>query len=171
MALGVGKFLEALYGDLSLYVRQSAWLNAVPERAKNSKSEGPRLSRLEKQRKAWAKEEAEREESDYRPDMPQVDAEHLLSYLWEVGPVLSSGGYPKAVTHEELRAWQSNTGIELDAWESRFLCRLSREYLLESNRAEKVDCPEPLRERADYVPDLAAVAKSMQQALKELAKL
>lgn len=166
----MGKFLEALYDDLSLYVRQSAWLNAVPERAKNDKSEGPRLSRLQKQGKAWASEAAGRDEDDYQPDMPKVDAEYLLSYLFEVGPVLSAGGYPAPITHQELRAWQSNTGIDLEQWESRFLCRLSRDYLVESQRAEKIDRPAPVKPEP-RARDLSAVAKSMQQALKELAKL
>jgi hypothetical protein len=159
----VGEFYEALYDDLSLYVRQNAWLNTAPERAKNDKSEGPRLSRIEMLRKAKGE--------DHQPEMPQVDAAYLISYLWEVGPTMAAGGYAGPVTHEELMAWMELTGIELQPWEVRFIRRLSGEYLVESRRAEKADCHEPLRERDDYVLDLSAVAKSMQQALKELARL
>jgi hypothetical protein len=159
----VGKFLEALYDDLSLYVRQSAWLNTAPERAKNDKSEGPRLSRLESMRKT-------RNDENYQPDMPTVDAEYLIGYLWEVGPTMAAGGYPGPVTHEEILAWQKLTGVELQPWEMRFLRRLSGEYLLESHRAEKADCPEPARHSATRV-DLESVARGMQRALKEMANL
>lgn len=104
--------------------------------------------------------------------MPPVEgAEYLLGYLWEIGPTMAAGGYPGPITHEEIKAWTELTGAELEAWEVRFIRRLSGEYLSESQRAEKADCPEPLRESAGFAPDLSAVAKSMQQALKELAKL
>jgi len=159
----VGKFLEALFGDLSLYVRQSAWLNTAPERAKNDKSEAPRLTRLEQQRKA-------RKDDDYQPEMPPVDAEYLLGYLWEIGPTMAAGGYPGPITHEEICAWQELTGIELHPWEARFIRRLSGEYLAESHRAEKADCPAPVKSE-DRAYDLYAVAKNLQQSLKELASL
>jgi hypothetical protein len=157
----VGKFLEALYDELSLYVRQSAWLNTAPERAKNDKSDAPRLSRLESMRDSRGE--------DYQPDMPPVDAEYLIGYLWEVGPTMASGGYPGPVTHEEIRAWMDLTGIELQPWEVRFLRRLSGDYMGESQRAEKADCPAPVHTGATV--DLEAVAKNMQRTLKEMAKL
>jgi hypothetical protein len=159
----VGKFLEALYDDLSLYVRQSAWLNTAPERAKNDKSEAPQLSRIEQLRK-------DLQDDDYQPEMPPVDAEYLIAYLFEVGPTMAAGGYPGPLTHEELRAWMDLTGIDLEPWEVRFLRRLSGDYLAESHRAEKRDCPAPVKSE-DRSQDLYAVAKSMQQTLKEMARL
>lgn len=102
--------------------------------------------------------------------MPQIDAEYLLGYLFEIGPTMAAGGYPGPITHEEILAWQELTGIELQPWEARFIKRLSGEHLAESHRAEKIDCPEPSRQESES-RDLHTVAKSLQQHLKELANL
>lgn len=48
-----------------------------------------------------------------------------------------------ALTHDNLVACQSNTGIELSEWEAETLVRLSREYLGESNAASKHDSKPP----------------------------
>jgi hypothetical protein len=111
-----------------------------------------------------------RKDDEYQPDMPPVDAEYLLAYLFEIGPTMAAGGYPGPITNAELDAWCNRIGLDLQPWESRFLCRLSREYLNESHRAEKPDCSEPARQHGGAV-DLSVVAKSMQQALKDLANL
>lgn len=160
----MGKFYEGLYEALSVYVRHSAWLSAVPERPKNDRSEAPLLSRLERLRQ-------DRKDEDYRPDMPPIDVGgHVIGYLFEVGPSMVVGMGPGPVTHEELRAWQGNTGIELQPWEVRFLRRLSFDYLAELRKAEKPDCPPPWR-ADDYVPDIKRVTKSVQASIMELAKL
>lgn len=152
----MGEFSVGLYEELSLYVRHSAWLNAVPERPKNDQSEAPRRSRLEQSRK-----------DDDQPDMPPIEeAGYLLGYLFEVGPTMAAGGYPGPVTHEELRAWMDLTGIELQPWEVRFLRRLSHEYLAESRKAEKRDCPAPWR-----AGDVKPVVTDAQAALRALARL
>jgi len=107
---------------------------------------------MEALRKAWAPEWAdwvpestlETLRADYMPVMPPLaGGSYLVGYLLEIGPTLAAGGYPGPITHEELRAWQANTGIELQPWEIRFLQRLSNEYLSESHKAEKRDCPAP----------------------------
>ena len=102
--------------------------------------------------------------------MPQVDAEYLLGYLWEIGPTLSAGGYPTPITHEEILAWTELTGIELEPWEVRAIRRLSGEYLSESHRAEKPDCQAPVKSE-DRSHDIYAVAKSLKESLKELSRL
>lgn len=159
----MGKFQEALFDDLSLYVRQSAWLNAIPERAKNDKSEAPRISRLEEIRKA-------RNDGEFEPEMPPAGAaEYLIVYLWEVGPTMVVGGHAAQVTHVELRAWMDLTGLELEPWEVRFLRRLSGEYLGELYRAEKRECPAPSRQQTG-ARDLVAVAMGLKAALEEMAK-
>jgi hypothetical protein len=101
---------------------------------------------------------------------PAGDAEYLIGYLWEVGPTLMLGGHAGPITHEELRAWVDLTGFELEPWEVRFIRRLSGEYLHEAYRATKRDCPAPVRQE-NSARDLAAVAKSLQQTLKEMANL
>jgi hypothetical protein len=160
----VGKFLEGCYEELSLYVRQSAWLNATPERPKNYKSEAPMLSRLEGMRK-------DRRDDEYDPPMPEVNAGYLLDHLFEIGPTMSAGGYPGPITHEEIMAWMELTGVPLQPWESRFIRRLSCEYIAEQHRAAKPDCPEPVLNSGNGVADLSVVARSMQESLKALANL
>lgn len=112
-----------------------------------------------------------RNDDEYEPEMPPAgDAEYLLGHLWDVGPAMAAGGYPGPVTYEEMRAWMDLTGVELEPWEVHFLRRLSGEYLSESHRAEKRDCAEPVM-RGSSSRDLAAVAKTMQESLRALAKL
>lgn len=53
-----------------------------------------------------------------------------------------------ALTHDNLVACQSNTGVDLTAWEAETLVRLSREYLGESVAAARPD-REPPFESAD----------------------
>lgn len=159
----MGKFQAGLFEELSLYVRQSAWLSTVPERPKGDKGEGPHLTRLQKMR--------ETEKNDlYLPEMPPVDAPHLIAHLWEIGPALSGGMGPAPITHEEICAWQALTGIELNPWEVRSLRRLSREYIGEMQRAEKIDAKAPWQP-ADYVPDLSAVAMDMRAEMRKDAAL
>ena len=97
-----------------------------------------------------------------QPEMPPLEAGgYLLGYLFEVGPVMAGGGGVGPLTYQELGAWQAATGIELRAWEARFLRRLSGEYLAESRRAEQPDCPPPWQ-AADRTDERLAVAKRLQ---------
>lgn len=70
---------------------------------------------------------------------PPNPAEHITDWLMEIGPTMGD----RVVTEQELVAWQSNSGIELDAWESRTIRRLSRAYLAQHYAAEEPDCPQP----------------------------
>jgi hypothetical protein len=127
-------------------------LNAVPERAESDKSKAPLISRLEKRR---------RHNPDYHPDMPAIEAPHLIGYLLEVGPVMESG----PITHQELFAWQANTGVKLQPWEIRMLRQLSCDYLSESHKAMKPDCSPP------WNPDKKPAVSEAQAALRRLASL
>lgn len=77
------------------------------------------------------------------PDMPEVRAEYLLGYFFEVGPVMAGGMGPAPISQQELVAWQTNTGIELRPWESRVLRRLSSDYITELHKAEDAIRPAP----------------------------
>jgi len=99
---------------------------------------------------------------------PAGGAGYLLEYLFEIGPVMASGGGPAPVTHGEIAAWCDLTGIELSVWEARTLRRLSCDYLSESYRAEKADRAAP------WQPELLRarlVAKSLQESILELSNL
>lgn len=79
-------------------------------------------------------------DEDFEPSMPDPgNAEYLLGHLWTVGPTMGEG----AITSGELRDYQSNMGIRLSPWECKTLRRLSVDYLNESHRATKADCPPP----------------------------
>ena len=112
---------------------------------------------------------SERRDEDYWPDMPSTEGgDYLLGYLWEVGPTLVAGMGAGPLTHQELRAWQANSGIRLQPWEARILHRLSIDYLAEMSRAEKADCLAPWEPVAVAV-DRAAVANKMLHAIRGLA--
>lgn len=106
------------------------------------------------------------------PDMPPVDgASHLIGYLFEVGPTLSGSMGEGPLTNLELRAWQEAGGFELQPWESRFLLRLSREYLMQGHLAEKANCEAPWMPQ-DFAPEyLRAASDSLRQSIRNLANL
>lgn len=136
-------------------------MNAVPERLENDKSKAPVLSRLEQMRKV-------RKDKNYEAPMPPVDAQYILDYFFEIGPLMAAGMSGGPITHEEMVAWQRNTGIELSSWQARFIRRLSSDYLGESQRAEKRDCKAPWQVE---VVDKKIIAEDMKRQIQELAKL
>ena len=112
---------------------------------------------------------AERKDDDYLPDLPGVDgADYLLAYLWDVGPTLVAGMGIGPITHEEMRAWQSNTGVWLQPWEARILRKLSMDYIVQMRDAEKADCPPPWSAAARVV-DRSSVTDRMLHAIRALA--
>jgi hypothetical protein len=76
------------------------------------------------------------------PDITGVG--HLIDYLYDMGPTLSGAAGPIPLTHEEMEAWQRNSGVELGPWESSLLRRLSIEYLDSAQAAKNENCPSPL---------------------------
>lgn len=94
------------------------------------------------------------------PELPPAGVgAYLIAYLFEVGPTLTGAMGPIPLTHEELRAWQDDMGLQLAPWECRFLRRLSVEYMAELHHAEKPDRPAPwinpddVEYRANVLPD------------------
>lgn len=82
----------------------------------------------------------------FEPDMPdEGDAAYLLAHFWAVGPTMGDS----AITSGELGHYQENMGIRLSPWECRTLRRLSIDYLNESLRATKGDCPPPYADSTD----------------------
>ena len=142
----MGKFYERCEQELILYVRQSAWLNTVPEKRELSRLEQMRIDQIE-------------------PQLPECDAVYLADYLWQVGPTVAGGMGPAPLSHQEIAAWQANTGIELSSWETRTLRSLSVAYLNESHEAKKPVRPAPWlptqREEARMT-----VAKKVKDALR-----
>lgn len=113
----------------------------------------------------------DREDEFYLPELPPVRAgEYLLSFLWEIGPTMAAGAGQGPITNEEIVSWQTLIGITLAPWESRAIRSLSRDYMVESHKAERRDCPAPWRPD-DQEPDVASVAKQMKSSIASLAKL
>jgi hypothetical protein len=95
------------------------------------------------------------------PDLPSPGAAaHLVDYLFELGPVTAGAAGPAPIGWPDLQAWQQSTGVELQAWESRGLRRLSYEYLDASQAAQAPDCPAPYS-RAPTPDHRARVARDM----------
>lgn len=94
------------------------------------------VSRLEKMK-------TDMEDENYRPDMPEIDAPHIVEYLFDVGPAVNTGMGAVSLRSEHLIPWEQETGIELQPWEARFLRRLSVDYLVQAQKSEKIDCPPP----------------------------
>ena len=124
MLTGPTFFADAL-AQLILFVKQSAWLNTIPEKQKRPR----RATR-----------------GDTFP--PLAFGRYLIEILFEIGPVKPAGmGGTVSIDEQDIYAWQCNQGIALSAWEARALRVLSREYSHMLSEASAPDCPPP------YVPE------------------
>lgn len=94
--------------------------------------------------------------------MPECEAMYLVNYLFEIGPVTGDSN----VTHQELVAWQSNTGVELESWETRIMHRMSLEYIAESQRAKNPSRLAPWTD-SSYIK---AVSNNLQNAILGMTK-
>ena len=118
---------------MALYVRQAAWLDAIPERDEKDKRPANKVSR----RKAL-------EEKSGPIEMPALTCgDYLVNFLYEVGPTMAAGMGAGPLTYTEIEAWQRANGIELNPWESALMRRLSCEYASESHAATKRDRQAP----------------------------
>ena len=104
-------------------------------------------------------------------EMPPCDALHMVGYLFEVGPTVAAGMGAGPVSHLEIAAWKSNTGIDLDAWEARTLRSLSQDYASESHKATARDCPPPWEDSPYGQVVINTKAESTRDALRALANL
>jgi hypothetical protein len=97
------------------------------------------------------------------------EGEYLIDYLLQVGPAISSGMGLAVISFTELQAWQACAGIVLQPWEGQILRRLSADYITESVRAEKPDCPPPYG-NPELEFDRDVVGKKIANALKAFAR-
>lgn len=99
--------------QLDVYVRQAAWLNTVPEKAK-----------LPRYKTSAAV-------------MPPLRAgAYLAEILFDIGPAVPAGmGGLVAIQDVDLAAWQSNRDLRLSAWECRTIRKLSQAYASEASSA------------------------------------
>lgn len=156
MACGDFKFCEACFDELSLFVRQLAWLHAVPEQPTRKVSD----KRREARKSRWE----QMQKDGIAADLPDAGAaEYLIGYLFEVGPAMQGGMASAVVTYEEMRAWMRTAGVELSPWEARTLRRLSNTYVAESHLATAPSCPPPFSGTAAISSERRAiVAKKLE---------
>jgi hypothetical protein len=151
----LGKFLEGLLGELTLYVRHAAWLSAHPKGQKE-----PTRSRLDHLK---AEDEAGRLAVGLEHP-PLYDGKHLVEYLWEIGP--TSGDGP--VTFSEIEAWVRLTGNILDGWEAPALRQLSSAYASEHYAASDPKRPPPFTRATP--PSRETVSQRLLEAFERLER-
>ena len=131
------KFYERAAEQLSGYIKQVAWLNTAPNpppSAKTSQATSNKTMTRLQQLEANAR----------TPELPDAGpGAYLVGYLFDAGPVGQGGMGPATISHNEIAAWQNNTGIELTAWEARTLRALSADYIAASKDAQAHDAPPP----------------------------
>ncbi len=100
------------------------------------------------------------------PAMPNAGAgAYLIEYLFEVGPIQSSGVGATPIEWGELESWQRITGINLQTWEARTLRQLSFDYCATRQDALSPHCPPPYSD--EPTPDQRElVAKKISTALR-----
>lgn len=122
----MGVFYRWLGDGLSLYVRQLAWLHAVPEVKHGKTTKQGEKSRFDDLGEAAL--------------VPPNPAPHIVDWLMDIGPTAPDAA---PLSWRDIAAWQSITGIELEPWEGRLIRRLSGDFAAMRLKAEKSECPPP----------------------------
>jgi hypothetical protein len=93
---------------------------------------------------------------------------HLIGWLFEAGPVLSTGMGLAPLCDRDLVAWQENQGLLLTGWECSTLIRLSRIYASGLSQYTDPKSAPPWAPPADPEAMKRATA-SRQEMMKRLA--
>ena len=130
-------FFASLIEQLELYVRQSAWLQTVPDKAKS-----PRIKTTP-------------------AVMPPLEAgAYLVNILFEAGPVRPIGmGGLVSIDEIDLVAWQQNRDLRLTAWETKIIRRLSHIYA-----SAAIDARDP-KSRAPYITTPTTMSDAQRQRI------
>lgn len=154
----MGKFYAELSEELSLYVRQLAWLSATPasDRKNLSTANAEPVSRIKKL-----------EDEGKHVPLPPISAEWLVDLLMEIGPVDPIGMGVGPISWLTLEAWQHQSGRPLQPWEGRLLRDLSKAFADQSEKSKQHDCPAPW---SDQVVNRASVAQRLMAALSGFGK-
>jgi hypothetical protein len=100
--------------------------------------------------------------------LPEIeDAEYVIDLLFEIGPVMHSGGGVVPLTFTEMQSWSLITGVFLTAWEALTIRRLSVEFARESTLSKNPERPAPW---SIGVTDRASVADGIEEAFKKFAE-
>jgi hypothetical protein len=124
-----------------LYVRQLAWLYAVPQlppatreaaEKAGQKIDPNKISRLD-----------EMVANKVTPPLPPNPMPHLTGWLMQLGIVEAAGMGAAPVSWTEIEAWQRLTGIRLTPWEASLMRSLSACFLAQKPKSELTTDPAP----------------------------
>ena len=137
----MGKVQERVDAQLVLYVRQLAWLYAVPqlppavrEAAERSgqKIVPNKISRLDEMVAAHV-----------TPPLPPNPMPHFVGWFVELGMIEAAGMGAAPISWSEIDAWQRSVGIRLTSWEARLMRSLSACFLAQKSKSELTTDPSP----------------------------
>lgn len=94
------------------------------------------------------------------PPIPPAGA-HIITHLFEAGPVMAGPAGALALTWGEIEAWQRATATPLTPWEARTLRRISAAYAGELHAATEPDAPAPYTPREIVRSQRQAVARGV----------
>jgi hypothetical protein len=98
--------------------------------------------------------------------MPPVHAGgYLVEILFEVGPGVPGMAGLSPIGEQDLMAYQFNSQIRLEPWESRLLRQMSRDYCAMCAEARKKECPPPYNGAVRTDEDQRAKVDSQFRAL------
>jgi len=67
----------------------------------------------------------------------------LVEWLYDVGPLTYNGMGAAPVGWQDILAWQSVTGLELEPYEAEAIITLSSAYVDQHHRSKEANCPCP----------------------------
>lgn len=136
----MGKLLAGIAEDLTLYARQAAWLNsALVQKAKPGEKPDDDEWRDPETRRSQMLRDGQAPEM---PELPTAGA-HLVTYLFQAGPVVPGASGACAVSWQELGEWSRLTATPLTPWEAITLQGMSSAYAAELHRASNPKAPAP----------------------------
>lgn len=102
------------------------------------------------------------------PTMPDNPLPYIVTWLLEVGPTVPAGMGSGPIGWRDIEAWSALTGTGIQPWEARLLRRLSGDFLSQSHKAEKPDCPAPWVDDVPTISNREAVSRKIGSELKAM---
>ncbi len=129
-------------------------MHATLDRVEGEKPDAKQETRLEGLRRNWRPDQEwldmvsqqtyETLRDQWMPELPPVGlGAHLIPILFEIGPTVAGDMSSGPITFDNVDAWCRRIGVDLAPWESRWLVRLSKEWLGEQQKSCKHFAPAP----------------------------
>jgi hypothetical protein len=134
-------FQKRVGDELTLYVRQLAWLYSVPQLPPKVR-EAAEKSGQKIQPNSVSRYD-EMTASNISPPMPPNPMPHFILWFTEIGMVEAGGMGSAPLSWREIVAWQDNVRIRLTPWQARMMRSLSVAYLAQKAKSELTTDPAP----------------------------